>query len=63
MRIDRAVPGRLMDLLDPFVSRVLGAHINRRTVENVARAGLQVVSLESYGPMRMVKLIVARPPS
>jgi ubiquinone/menaquinone biosynthesis C-methylase UbiE len=63
VRIDRPVIGRLMDLLNPIVVRVLGANINRRTVDNVRRAGLVLEKVEDLGPMGLVKLIVARPGS
>jgi phosphatidylethanolamine/phosphatidyl-N-methylethanolamine N-methyltransferase len=33
--------GRLMDLLDPLVVRLIGAHVSRRTADNVRRAGLK----------------------
>lgn len=60
MRVDRPVIGPLMDLLNPLVVRVMGANINRRTVENVRRAGLTIVAVE---PLRgeLVRLIHARP--
>lgn len=61
VRIDKPIIGKMMDLLDPIISRVWGAHINRRTVENVKRAGLEMESIEHLGPMQMVKLIVAKP--
>jgi len=61
VRVDRPVVGRLMDLLNPIVVRILGANINRRTVENVRRAGLTIERVEDLGPMGLVKLIVARP--
>jgi len=61
VRIDRPIIGRLMDLLNPLIVRVWGANINRRTVENVKRAGLEIESIEHLGPMQMVKLIVSRP--
>lgn len=61
VRIDCPVLGRLMDLLNPLVVPLMGANINRRTVENVRRAGLEIQSIEHLGPMRMFKLIVARP--
>jgi len=63
VRIDRPFIGRLMDLLDPLAARVIGAHINRPTVENVRRAALHIEHIESLGPMGMVKLIVAHPPA
>lgn len=61
VRIDKPLVGQVMDLFDPIISRLWGAHINRRTVENVKRAGLEIESVEHLGPMQMVKLIVARP--
>ena len=62
VRIDRpGIVGRLMDLLDPIVVRVMGAHINRRTAENVRQAGLAVERIEDVAPLGLVKLIVARP--
>ncbi len=61
VRIDRPIIGPVMDLLTPLVAPIMGAHINRRTVENVRRAGLEIESVEELGPMQMVKLIVAKP--
>ncbi|MBI5879903.1 MAG: class I SAM-dependent methyltransferase [Chloroflexi bacterium] len=61
VRIDGSAIGRVMDLLNPVVIRLWGANINRRTVENVRAAGLQIDGVESLGPMGMVKLIHARP--
>ncbi len=51
--------GPLFDLLNPLVVRTQGANINRRTVENVRKAGFELESVESrFGGI--VKLIVAR---
>lgn len=61
VRIDQPLIGNVMDLLDPIIARLWGAHINRRTIENVKRAGLEIESVEHLGPMQMVKLIVAKP--
>ena len=54
------VIGRIMDLLNPFVARMVGANINRQTVENVQLAGLQALEVS---PVRgeFVKVIHARP--
>jgi len=60
VRIDRPLIGLLMDLLNPLVVRVVGANINRRTVENVRRAGLEIVEVESLRG-ELVKLVHARP--
>jgi ubiquinone/menaquinone biosynthesis C-methylase UbiE len=61
IRIDRPVIGRLMDWLNPLIVRLWGAHLNRRTVENVKQAGLEIDDIQDLGPMQMVKLIVAKP--
>ena len=60
MRSPNAVVGKLMDVLNPLVVRVMGANINRRTVENVQKAGLILESVEDLGLGGIVKLIVAR---
>ena len=56
-----AIIGKLMDWIDPLVVRLIGPHINRRTVENVITAGLQVEQVEELAPGGLVKLILARP--
>ena len=57
VRIDRPVIGPLMDLLDPLLVRLTGSHVNRRTVEKVRRAGLEIRVMEEYGPLGVVKLM------
>lgn len=52
--------GLLFDLLNPLVARVFGPNINRETVENVRKAGLQIESEENL-LSDVVKLIVAKP--
>ncbi len=59
--IDHPIIGRLMDWMNPLIVRLWGANINRRTIENVERAGLEIERVEHLGPMQMVKLIVAKP--
>lgn len=54
--------GRLFDFLDPLASRLLGPHINRRTLETVQRAGLPLTEARDVFS-DWVKLIVARRPS
>ena len=61
VRIDRPVIGLFMDILNPVFVHLLGPNINRRTVENVEKAGLLIQSIEHLGPMQMVKMIIARP--
>jgi len=60
VRVNKPVAGKLMDLLDPLVVRLMGAHINRRTVENVKKAGLHIERVEELASGGLVKLIVAR---
>ncbi|CAI8886812.1 MULTISPECIES: class I SAM-dependent methyltransferase [Methylococcus] len=61
VRSEGEAAGRLMDLLDPWVSRLVGAHINRRTVENVETAGFRLEHVERLNAL--VRLIEARSPS
>lgn len=51
--------GRLFDLLDPIASRLMGPHINRRTLENIRRAGFAIVDTRDVFS-DWVKIIVAR---
>lgn len=50
-----------MDLVNPLVVRILGANINRCTVENVRAAGFVIEKMEDLGPMKMVRMMIARP--
>lgn len=50
---------RLMNLANPIVVRVMGANINRRTVENVAQSGLAVEQVTDLAA-GIFKLIEAR---
>jgi ubiquinone/menaquinone biosynthesis C-methylase UbiE len=61
VRIDRLVIGGLMDLFDPLMAGLVGTHINRRTVENVKLAGLEIERVEALKG-DLIKLIVARAP-
>lgn len=62
VRIDKPVVGRLMDWLNPLTVRLSGENFNRRTVENVRRAALEIGQVRNLAPAGLVKLIVARPP-
>ena len=61
--IEHVQPGGLMgwvfDLMDPLVSRLMGPHINRATVESLRAAGLAVIREENLHS-DWVKLIVAQ---
>ena len=60
MRVDRPIIGPLMDFVNPLVLRMMGANINRRTVENVRLAGLEIESVENLAGM-VFRLIHAHP--
>ena len=60
VRIDKPIIGWMMDRLNPWVVRIMGANINRRTLENVQKAGLRIESVEHLGFMKMVKMISAK---
>ena len=53
--------GWLMNRLNPLVVRLIGANINRPTVENVRAAGLKVEQVTDLGMGGMYKLIEAGP--
>ncbi|GAB4528446.1 MAG: class I SAM-dependent methyltransferase [Anaerolineales bacterium] len=60
MRAPHPLLGRVMDWLNPLVVRVMGANINRRTVENVQRAGLSIEGVENLDPGGIFRWIFAR---
>lgn len=60
VRSCKPVLGTLMDWLNPLVYGLIGTNINRDTVENVKKAGLQVISVEKLWSDILLK-IVARP--
>ena len=61
MRSPNPLLGLLMDLVNPIVVRMMGANINRRTVENARAAGLEIVGIEDLAFGGIFKLIEARP--
>ena len=60
VRSENPVLGALMDALNPAVVRIMGANINRQTVENVSRSELRLEQVEDLGMGDIFKLIVAR---
>jgi phosphatidylethanolamine/phosphatidyl-N-methylethanolamine N-methyltransferase len=60
VRVNKPSIGTIMDILDPLVVRLMGAHINRRTEENVDQAGLEIERVQNLAWEGLVKLIVAR---
>lgn len=60
VRSENPLLGPLMDVFDPLFLTVIGSHINRRTVENVRKAGLTIREVQDLG-LGILKLIVAEP--
>ena len=52
-----------MDFLNPFVVRMMGANINRETVENIRKAGLEIEQIEDLASGGIFKLIIAHVPA
>ena len=63
VRSENLLLGALMDLVNPLVVRMMGPNINRRTVQNVQLAGLEISEIENLGMGDIFKLIAARKPS
>jgi phosphatidylethanolamine/phosphatidyl-N-methylethanolamine N-methyltransferase len=61
VRSDRPLLGRWMELLNPLVVRLVGATIDRRTVENARRAGLALEEVEDLWRAGIFKRITAAP--
>lgn len=52
--------GGLMDLFNPLSMWLIGPAINRRTLDNIRKAGLEIVKVENLALGGILKLIVAR---
>ncbi|NOY98450.1 MAG: methyltransferase domain-containing protein [Chloroflexi bacterium] len=59
MRSPNPSIGRVMDTLNPLVVRMMGANINRRTVENVRSAGFEVAEAANLAAGGIFKRVVA----
>lgn len=59
VRSEKLLLGLLMDLMNPIMRTMMGSNMNRRTVENVRRSGLEIDYVENLH-RDYVKLIVAR---
>ncbi|MPM83430.1 Ubiquinone/menaquinone biosynthesis C-methyltransferase UbiE [bioreactor metagenome] len=60
VRSSNPVLGWLMDILNPISLHMIGSNINRRTVENVEAAGIDIRQVQDLTG-KIVKLIVAGP--
>ncbi len=61
VRSYRPVLGTLMQLLNPLVVRVMGANINRETIDSIRLAGFIALQADDY-MLDILKLIEARAP-
>lgn len=52
--------GLMMDFFNPLAVRMIGANINRETLENIKKAEIDLVQVDTVG-MEIVKLIIAKP--
>lgn len=60
MRVDWPIVGPFMDVMNFVSVRLMGVNINRRTIENIEKAGLTLLEVENLmGPL--VRHIEARP--
>jgi phosphatidylethanolamine/phosphatidyl-N-methylethanolamine N-methyltransferase len=53
--------GRVFDVLNPLTVRAFGVNINRRTLENITKAGLRIREQERFGRSGIVAMVVAEP--
>ncbi len=61
MRAENEMVGRVLDVINPLVVRAMGFNVNRRTLDNLRRAGCTIERAEALAPSGLVRLIVARP--
>jgi len=54
--------GKMMDIFNPMVRSLIGPNINRSTVENIRKAGLNIISVENMGRSKIMKRIKATRP-
>jgi ubiquinone/menaquinone biosynthesis C-methylase UbiE len=60
MRPENFVLGLIFDLFNPIIVRIMGANINRRTINNICQAGWQIKAEECLSS-DIVKMIEAAP--
>ena len=60
MRPSNVLLGLLFDMMNPMVVRMMGANINRRTMDNIKKAGWQILK-EEHLSGDIVRWIEAKP--
>ncbi|MBM4271864.1 MAG: methyltransferase domain-containing protein [Deltaproteobacteria bacterium] len=62
VRSENHLLGKIMDVLNPAVRSLIGPNINRRTVDNIRMAGLEIISTENMGGSKIMKRVIAGRP-
>lgn len=62
IRSPNKLVGWFMDLINPLIVTTMGFNINRRTLENISRAGLEIEHVRDVGLAGIFKIVVARSP-
>jgi ubiquinone/menaquinone biosynthesis C-methylase UbiE len=60
MRPENYALGLIFDLFNPIIVRMMGANINRRTINNIRQAGWQIKAEECFSS-DIVRMIEAAP--
>lgn len=60
MRSDNVVAGKLLDLINPLTVRIVGANVNRKTIENIEKAGLKVEQ-QNYLMTSIIRKLIISP--
>lgn len=60
MRSENEFMGKVMDLLNPLMVNTFGPNINRHTVENIRKAGFEILE-EEYLLSSIFRILVAKP--
>ncbi|SDH86733.1 Methyltransferase domain-containing protein [Alteribacillus persepolensis] len=59
MRSDNQIVGKVMDLLNPIGLHIVGANINRKTIANIEKSGMNVEKQEFLMSSIMRKLVLS----
>jgi len=58
VRSEKAVLGLVMDVFNPVIVNAFGANINRRTIENIKKAGFQNIQVENLWKDIVKKIVI-----
>ncbi|SRR5690625_1270587 len=59
MRSENGFAGKMLDLINPLTVRIVGANVNRKTIENIENAGLKIEKQDYLMTSIMRKLIIS----